>query len=228
MLSARAKDWVIGAVTMLLALTVGLLALWWSVSDPADGSDATRSAPSGNAVPTPQGPPKGLRNDEVWFADLVLGTDSVVAAGSHLRDVRAVGRDVTTRGDGLVAGWVSVQATVPFDVVERELGGETRIAAAGDGQATVTRNVEVLGRQRSVSATGTVDVVGGRLVLEPRSIDLGGPAFLSAAVATVVRQLLTIDYAIEGLPDGLDLRDVVVRADGFRATLQGSDVALIP
>ena len=52
--------------------------------------------------------------------------------------------------------------------------------------------------------------------------------FLSAAVATVVRQLLTIDYAIEGLPDGLVLRDVVVRADGFRATLQGSDVALVP
>jgi hypothetical protein len=111
---------------------------------------------------------------------------------------------------------------------QRELGDATRIATAGDGQATVTRNVELLGRQRSVSATGTVEVVGGRLVLEPSSIDLGGPAFLSVAVATGVRQLLTIDYVIEGLPDGLVLRDVVVRAGGFRATLEGSNVALIP
>lgn len=65
-------------------------------------------------------------------------------------------------------------------------------------------------------------------MVEPRSIDLGGPQLLSEAIAAAVRQLVTITHDIEGLPDGLELRRVVVRDDGFRARLRGQDVRLVP
>ena len=70
-------------------------------------------------------------------------------------------------------------------------------------------------------------VEDGLLVVEPRSIDLGGPDFLSRATAALVRRLVTIEHAIEGLPEGLVLLDVDVQDDGVRADLEGDDVVLV-
>jgi hypothetical protein len=226
----RAKDWLIGAAGMVVVLGVVLAILWLVVSDPAGGSEA-------GAVPSPSpsmgaeadaAPPTDLREDEVWLADLALDAGTVVAAGSTLRDVRAVGQEVVTGPEGLVAARLSVDATVPFDVVAGELGGGTVVRAAEGGQAAVVRTVEALGRELRVTATGTVEVESGRLVVEPRSIDFGGPDFLSDAVGAVVRSLVTIEHEIEGLPEGLVLQDVTVQSDGFRATLRGDDVRLVP
>lgn len=143
-----------------------------------------------------------------------------------LRDVRAVGQDVVTGPDGLVAAQLTVDATVPFDVVGEELGDGSEVRAAGGGQVMVIRTVEALGRELRITATGTVDVEGGRLVMEPQSIDVGGPDFLSDATAAVVRTFVTIEHSIEGLPEGLVLQDVTVQDDGFRANLRGEDVLL--
>jgi stage V sporulation protein SpoVS len=92
----------------------------------------------------------------------------------------------------------------------------------------VVRTVEVLGRELRVVATGTVEARDGRIVVEPRSIDIGGPELVSGAIAAVVRQFVTIEQQVEGLPAGLVLQDVSVQADGFRAHLTGNDVALLP
>ena len=67
----------------------------------------------------------------------------------------------------------------------------------------------------------------GTLVVEPRSIDIGGPSFLSGAIAAVVRRLVTIEHDIEGLPEGLVLQEVTVEDDGFRARLEGEDVRIV-
>lgn len=231
---ARAKDLLTGAVAMLLVLVAGTALLWWTVTEPAEESGApAESGPSAGAAPGAQGPPRGappadLGEDEVWLSDLELDAGAVVAAGSLLRDVRAVGQDVVTGPDGLVATRVRVDATVPFAEVADELGGGSVVRAADDGQAMVERTVEVLGRELRVVATGTVEVEGGRLVVEPRNIDLGGPDFLGDAIAAVVRELVTIEHDIEGLPEGLRLQDVAVRGDGFRARLDGDDVRLLP
>ena len=117
---------------------------------------------------------------------------------------------------------------MPFDVVARQIGPGTTVAAAGDGQASVRRTVEVLGRELDVVATGTVEVVGGRLVVNPRSIDVGGPAFVADAVAAVARELVVIEQDVEGLPAGLLLRQVTVTDAGFRARLDGEDVEIAP
>jgi hypothetical protein len=226
----RVKDWLIGAAGMVLVLVLGVAILFWVVSDPADEGRAgpVPPPPGGPGGPPRGGPPADLRADEVWLADLALDAGTVVTSGSTLRDVRAVGHDVMTGRNGLVAGRVTVDATVPYGVVAEELGGGTVIGAADGGQARVVRNVEVLGRELRVVATGTVEVEHGRLVVEPRSIDFGGPGFLSEAIAAAVRELVTVEHDIEGLPEGLVLRDVAVGDDGFRASLRGWDVHLVP
>ncbi len=225
----RAKDWLIGAAGMVLVLGLAAVIFWWVVSGPAGGSQAgpaptstaaTENLPPGAALPA------DLRDDEVWLADLELDSGTVVTGGSTLRDVRAVGQDVVTGPDGLVAARLTVDATVPFGVVADELGGGTVVRAADGGQATVIRTVEALGRTLRVVSTGTVEVEAGRLVVEPRSIDFGGPDFLSSATAAVVRRLVTIEHDIEGLPDGLVLQEVAVHDDGFRANLRGEGVRL--
>lgn len=227
MSATRAKDRLVGAVAMLVVLVLGAAVAWWAVTTPAGEAEgqADDRAPT---APPDRRPPADLGRDEVWLADLRLRSGTVVTPDSALRDVRATGRDVVTGPDGLVAARVSVDVTVPFPVVAAELGEDTEVRAAPDGQAEVLRTVEVLGRELRVAATGTVEVEAGSLVVEPRSIDLGGPQLLSEAIAAAVRQLVTITHDIEGLPDGLELQKVVVRDDGFRARLRGQDVRLVP
>jgi hypothetical protein len=224
----RVRDWLIGAAAMLVLLVLAVVILWWVVSEPADGGQAG-PAPSSTADAAPgTQPPADLREDEVWLGDLDLDAGTVVTAGSTLRDVRAVGQDVVSGPDGLVAARLTVDTTVPFDVVADELGGGSEVRAGDDGQATVVRTIDVLGRGVRVTATGTVEVEDGRLVMEPTSIDFGGPGLLSGATAAVVRGLVTIEHDIEGLPEGLVLQDVTVQGDGFRADLRGEDVRLGP
>ncbi|WP_350003376.1 LmeA family phospholipid-binding protein [Pseudarthrobacter sp. WHRI 8279] len=225
----RAKDWLIGAVGMVLALGVAAAIAWWIVSDPASGVEAA-PAPTptpGERQPDPK-PPAGLGADEVWLGDVALDAGTLAAAGSVLHDVRAIGQDVVTGPDGMAAERLTVDATVPFEVVASELGDGTEVRAAGGGQVMVVRTVEALGRQLAVTATGTVEADAGRLVVEPRSIDFGGPGFVSDAVGAVVNGLVTIEHDIEGLPEGLVLQEVTVQEDGFRARLSGENVKLGP
>lgn len=225
----RVKDWLIGAAGMILVLVVVAAVLWCSVSDPAGGGEAGPvPSPTAGADSPPAQPPADLREDEVWLADVALDAGTVVAGGSILRDVQAFGQDVVTSPDGLVAGRLAVDATVPFDVVAGKLGSGTEVRSADGGQAMVVRTVSALGRELRVIATGTVEVRGGKLIVEPRSIDIGGPDFLSDATAAVVRRLVTIEHDIEGLPEGLVLQDVAVQGDGFRANLRGEDIKLVP
>ena len=225
----RAKDWLIGAVGMVLVLGAATAIAWWVVSDPASRLEAA-PAPTptaGERVPEAK-PPAGLGPDEVWLADVAMDAGTLAAAGSELHDVRAVGQDVVTGSDGMVAQRLTVDATVPFGVVASKLGDGTEVRAAEGGQVMVVRTVEALGRQLAVTATGTVGADAGRLVVEPRSIDFGGPGFVSDAVGAVVNRLVTIEHDIEGLPEGLVLQDVAVQEDGFRARLSGEDVKLGP
>lgn len=226
----RAKDWLIGATGTVLMLGVAVMILWWVASEPAGGGAAVPVPPPAIGSERPPGtePPSDLHQDEVWFADLSLSAGRLVASDSMLRDVRAVGQDVIAGSGGIVAAQVTMDATVPFEVVARELGPGAVVSAADGGQAEVVRTVEALGRELRVTATGTVDVEAGRLVFEPRSVDVGGPDFLADAIGTVVRGLVTIEHDIEGLPEGLVLQDVAVQGDGIRADLRGEDVHLVP
>ncbi len=226
MTRSRAVDWLIGAVGMLLLLIVTAVVLWWVVSDST--TDVSRApSPTPSTVGTSDSaPPSDLAKDEIWLGEMDVRSDIVVLPDASLTDVEARGHGARSGPNGLVVDRLEVQATVPFVDVAAELGGDSRISPASDGQAKIERTVEVLGRQISVVATGTVDVENGLLVVEPRSISLGGPDVLSRAVAAVVRKFVTIEHPIDGLPPGLVLQDVAVQEDGFRVSLTGQDVVL--
>ncbi|WP_431473479.1 hypothetical protein [Ornithinimicrobium sp. W1665] len=168
---------------MLLLIVLALGVLWWVVTTPAGEQAGTPTTPAVREDPgTPgQEPPTDLADEEVWLADVDIAAGTVVLPDSTLRDVQAVGRGVRSGGEGLVVDDLEVQATVPFADVASELGGDSVVRPADDGQASVVRTVEVLGRELTAVATGTVEVVDGLLVVEPRAIDIGGPDVLSHA-----------------------------------------------
>lgn len=224
--SQRTKDRLTGAAAMLLVLLLaGAVLLWWVTEPAGDSPQPPQSQP---ALPPAAAPPSDLTEGETWLSDLVLDAGAVETPDASLRDVTARARDVRNGPTSLDAGWLSVDATVPFEVVAQQLGGEgTTVRGDGPSRATVVRDVDVVGRELRVVATGTVEVVAGRLVVEPRTIDVGGPDFLSRALGNVARALVTIEHDIEGLPEGLVLQDVTVQDDGFRANLQGEDVRLV-
>ncbi len=227
MTRSRAADWAIGALGMLLLLTVLAVILWFSISTPSAETSHTSSPTPVTAGTAPDTPPSDLGEGEIWLGDIDVTSDIVVLPDSSLLNVEALGHGARSGPDGVVVDHLDVRATVPFDVVEEELGRNSRVSATSDGQARVDGSVTVLGRSLQIVATGTVEVRDGLLLVEPRSIDLGGPDVVSRAVAGAVRQFVTIEHTIEGLPPNLVLRDVEIEQEGFRAHLSGDDVELV-
>ncbi|MDO5495780.1 MAG: hypothetical protein Q4G64_08710 [bacterium] len=232
----RIWDWILGAVAMLLIVLLALWLGWRAVTQPAGTAEESASA---NPRPTPTAstdgfgrprdptPPPALAHDEVWLGDVSFEAGSVVAASTPLQDVVANGVNVTSGPDGLVATYLEVTGTVPFHVVEGELEPGTRIGPAGGGDVEIVTSVAVLGRELGVTARGSVQVLGGKIVVDPSAIDFGGPEWLSGLLADIAREFVTIEHEIEGLPEGLVLQSVDVLDEGFRATLIGSDVHLV-
>ena len=226
MSSQRTRDRLTGAEVAVVLVLAALVALLWWISEPAGPTGRPAEPPPATAPPGSPAPPADLAADESWLADVVLDAGAVITPGSQLQDVRAVARAVRTGPDGARAGNLVVDATVPFEVVARELGSGIVVRRAGS-RAQVVRTVAVAGRRLRVVATGDVTVVRGRLVVEPRSIDVGGPALLAEGLADVARRLVTIEQDVQGLPEGLVLQRVTVEDDGFRAHLEGEDVRLL-
>jgi hypothetical protein len=64
-------------------------------------------------------------------------------------------------------------------------------------------------------------------VIEPETVDLGGPDLLDSAASEAVRRLVTVRQQVEGLPQGMRLTRVEVVAGGFRVHLEGRRIALV-
>ena len=221
------RDGLVGAaIAALVLLLVAVVFVLW-VTEPAGTREAAAGPPDATAVdPPPAAAPTDLTPGEMWLTDLVLQAGTLATPDGAIHDVEALGTDMRTGPAGLVAGSLSVDATVPFALVAAQIADDVVVQAAGS-QAEVVRVFTFAGRDLRVVATGTVEVVAGRLVIEPQRIDVGGPAFLADVIAAAARELVTIEHEIEGLPEGLVLRDVTVQDDGFRAELRGEDVSLV-
>lgn len=227
MTRSRAFDWMIGALAMLFVLAIVGGILWFSITAPDSGPDQVSSTPPELNVPSAPEPPGDLAADETWLGDIDVSSDIVVLPETSLFDVEAQGHGARSGPDGVVVDRLDVIATVPFATVEAEIGSDSRVSAAADGKASIERSVEVLGRQFDIVATGTVSASNGLLVVEPVSINLGGGSeALSRVIGDAVRQIVTIEQPIAGLPPNLVLQDVQVQADGFRVELAGQDVVL--
>lgn len=217
------KQFVLGATTMLVALVVALLALVRSVGSPGSGADV--DVPAASAGPRPS-PPAEVARGETWLGEVRLTSSQVVTGDGGLTDVTAIGSGVTLTQDGLRAQRLDIDASLPFATAAAQIGGGVTLFAADDGLAGLRRKVSVLGRDVEVRATGSVRAQGGRLVIEPQTIDLDGPDWLDTAASSIVRELVTIRHTIEGVPEGMALTSVSVQSDGFRAHLRGADVTI--
>ncbi|MDO5502080.1 MAG: hypothetical protein Q4G67_02790 [Actinomycetia bacterium] len=228
-LRRRALDWALGALAMLLLIALAAGVFWMSITRSSDEAGPRPTSAPTTPMPTPTNeplPPDDLAEDELWLGDVQLDSGSLVAAGTPLLEVSGWGRDVVSRPSGISAGYVRLVGTVPFPVVEAEMGPDTVLEPAPANEVRVIRTVELLGRYLDLSATGTVEAVDGRLVMVPTSVDVDGGGFLSDVLTALAQTFVTIEHEIEGLPEGLVLQHVQVVDDGFRATLEGTDVSL--
>jgi hypothetical protein len=170
--------------------------------------------------------PTDLTADETWLGAVELRSQDVVSAKGGLVDVVATGSGVRFSKAGLRAERLGIDATIPFDTVAAQVGQDVTVYDAGNGKTGVERKVTILGRDLTLRATGTVTADGGQLLIEPETVDLGGPSFLDAAASSLARSLATIRQDVPGVPAGMTLDAVAVTPQGFDARLSGTDVTI--
>jgi hypothetical protein len=215
------KRFLLGVVSTLVVLALALVVVLFSLGSGGDGVAAPSPTTSASKPPDR---PADLAADETWLGSVDVRSEDVVSAEGDLADVVAKGTGVRFSPKGLRAQRLDVDATVPFANVAAQVGGDARVFAAGGGLAGIERKVTILGRDVTVTATGTVRADGGQLLIEPETVDLGGPSFVNAAASAVARGLVTIRQPVAGVPEGMALTAVRVTDGGFAARLTGSDV----
>ncbi|MFQ6173308.1 LmeA family phospholipid-binding protein [Oryzobacter sp. R7] len=215
------KHFLLGVATTLAVLALAVVVALFSLGSGGDG--VASPSPSGSATGAAR-PPADLAADETWLGSVDLRSADVVSADGDLADVVAKGSGVRFSPKGLRAQRLDVDATVPFATVAEQVGPDTRVYAASGGLAGIERTVTLLGRDVTVRATGTVRADAGQLLIEPETVDLGGPSFLDAAASALARTLVTVRQPVAGVPDGMALTAVRVTDAGFAARLTGSDV----
>jgi hypothetical protein len=115
-------------------------------------------------------------------------------------------------------------ATLSYELLSAQLGGDTTLRPEGDG-LRITKTVEVLGRTLPLTAVGTVSLHGNQLVVDVDKAAGAGvdvPGFLVDRVS----DLLDLRYDVPALPLGLRLTAVRAAADGVDIELAATDVVL--
>jgi hypothetical protein len=217
------KHFLLGVLTTLLVLGAGVLALLFVLGHGAGEVEAPPPPPA--STPAAEAP-ADLKVDETWLGTVALSSDDVVTADGQLLDVRASGSGVRFSPTALRAQRLDLDATVPFDTVAAQVGPDVTISPAAGGLAAIERTLTLLGRDVTVTATGSVTADGGQLLIEPETVDLGGPDFLDSAASSLARSLVTIRRPVPGVPEGMALTDVDVTDAGFAARLSGTDVTV--
>jgi LmeA-like phospholipid-binding len=217
------KHFLLGVGTTLVVLVVGVFLLLLVVGSGGGDPVAVPSPPASAPVAEP---PDDLTPEETWLSTVDLRSADVVSADGDLTDVVASGAGVRFSPEGLRAERLDLDATVPFATVAADVGEDVRIFPEEDGRAGIERTVSVLGREVTIRATGTVEADGGQLLIEPETVDLGGPAFLDSTVSALARRLVTIRQDVTGVPAGMELTNVEVTDAGFAASLTGTDVTI--
>ncbi|WP_299952544.1 DUF2993 domain-containing protein [uncultured Modestobacter sp.] len=115
-------------------------------------------------------------------------------------------------------------ATLSYDLLAQQLGGDTMLEQDGDG-LRITRTLEVLGVEFPVTATGSLALDGQDVV-----VDVGTAAAAGVDVPGVVvdraADLLDFSYAVPALPFGLQLTSVEPAADGVDVRVEATDTVL--
>lgn len=217
------KRFLLGVVTTLVVLALGVVGLVLSIGSGVEPTTAPSPTPTPAATP---GAPSDLAADETWLGTVRLDSEDVLAREGALAGVSANGTGVRFGPDGLRAQRLDLTATLPFAVVAAGVGDGVRLFPAAGGLAGVERTTTLLGQDVTVRATGRVLVDGAGLLIEPETVELGGPSVVDDAASALARELVTIRQDVPAVPPGMVLRDVRVTPEGFAVRLDGRDVVL--
>jgi LmeA-like phospholipid-binding len=220
------KNFLLGVGATLAVLALALVVLVLSLGSGASSATGPTASPRPTGTATVAEQPADLKADETWLGAVDLRSQDVVSAKGDLVDVVATGSGVRFSQQGLRAQRLDIDATIPFDTVAKQVGQDVTVYDAGNGKTGVERQVTILGRDITLKATGTVTADGGQLLIEPETVDLGGPSFLDSAASTLARSLATIRQDVPGVPAGMSLDAVTVTPQGFDARLSGTDVTV--
>jgi hypothetical protein len=152
----------------------------------------------------------------------------------QLRGLRLELRQVRVRSaDELTAGDARLEALVPWQEIERR----ARLPAASlsplpDGQIRIDHSVTIDGTVQPSAAVAELRLEDGVLSLELVRATVGGDSITvspqaRAQLARLMRfQVSSFQLFGDGLPVGIGLRDMAVRADGLHVELGGTHVEL--
>ncbi len=220
------KNFLLGVGATLAVLALALVVLVLSLGSGATPASGTAASPAPAPSATVAQRPTDLAADETWLGAVELRSQDVVSSKGDLVDVVATGSGVRFSETGLRAQSLDIDATIPFETVAKQVGQDVKVYDAGNGKTGVERTVTILGRDLTLKATGTVTADGGQLLIEPETVDLGGPSFLDSAASSIARSLATIRQDVPGVPAGMSLDAVTVTPQGFDARLSGTDVTV--
>lgn len=219
------RNFLLGVVTTLFVVVLGVGALVLSVrTDSPSGTTDQGTTPTSSASTAPR--PTSVAKGETWLGVVDFNSSEVLTDGGGFVDVDAKGSGVTVSDKGIRADRLDLIATLPWAAAASQVGDGVELYAAGSGQAGLSRTVELLGQKVPVKAAGVVRAEAGLLVIEPKTIDLQGPDWLDSVASAAARSLVTIRQPVQGVPAGMQLTDVKVIPDGFRATLTGTNVTI--
>jgi hypothetical protein len=227
----------LGALVFLLLLVLGLLVVVDRVGvGIAEDRVATQVAQRGGLAGPPEVDITGFpfltqalrgeyRDVRLQLTAEQLGQPAGTHADVSLRGVRVPLSDVLSGSvQQIPVDRVDGTATISYALLAQQLGGDTVLTQEGDG-IRVTRRVEVLGTELPLTATGTVRLEGGDVV-----IDVGDASAGSLQVPDAVLRraagLLDLRYPVPALPFGLQLTSAVPAADGVDVRVEATDTVL--
>jgi hypothetical protein len=126
--------------------------------------------------------------------------------------------------DSVAIDRVDGTATLSYDLLSAQLGGDATLRPEGDG-LRITKTVEVLGQTIPLTAVGTVSLEGNQLVVDVEKAAGAGvelPGFLVSRVSN----LLDLRYDVPALPFGLQLTAVQPADDGVDIEVRATDAVL--
>lgn len=149
------------------------------------------------------------------------GTSATVS----LHGVRVPFSDVVSRSvRSIPVDRVDGTATLSYDLLAAQLGGDTTLREEGDG-LRITRTVRVGGLTLPLTATGTVKLEGDVLAIDVQQASGVGVPIPSYLVRQV-SGLLDLRYKVPPLPFGLHLTSVSPAAGGVVVQVAGTNTVL--
>lgn len=154
-----------------------------------------------------------------------LGQPAGTRADVSLRGVQVALSDALSGSvEEIPVDRVDGTATLSYDLLAEQLGGDTTLAPEGDG-IRLTQTVEVLGFDVGLTAFGTVALEGQDVVIDVQDASAGAvdvPGFVVDQAA----ERLDLRYAVPTLPFGLQLTSVVPAAEGVDVRVEATDTVL--